>query len=230
MIDPIYLSAMGFEKEKLTKGDMKRLREAYKRAHDIRKFEIEMYWRRSAYLWAFQAVAFAALGAIFASTNNIGWECPEIPSGNFDICATKRSRLIIATAVWSFGLVTSIVWVMLLQGAKFWQNNWERHVDYLEAQFSGHLYKTYPTEDSTAPYSVSKLNRLVATCTVFLWLTIGISIGSLMIKAHWCLVAIALISLVFLPYWFFEKYLRMDPYGRKPTEGKTQRGHWMLRR
>ncbi len=34
--------------------------EALKHAHDIRKFEIDLYWRRAAYFWTFIAAAFGA--------------------------------------------------------------------------------------------------------------------------------------------------------------------------
>jgi hypothetical protein len=33
--------------------------EALKYAHDIRKFEIELYWKRAAYFWTFIGAAFA---------------------------------------------------------------------------------------------------------------------------------------------------------------------------
>jgi hypothetical protein len=37
-----------------------RQKEALKYAHDIRKFEIDLYWRRAAYFWTFIGAAFAA--------------------------------------------------------------------------------------------------------------------------------------------------------------------------
>ena len=37
-------------------------------ALDIRKFEIELYWKRATYFWTFIAAALAAFGAIQASS------------------------------------------------------------------------------------------------------------------------------------------------------------------
>jgi lipopolysaccharide export LptBFGC system permease protein LptF len=38
--------------------------EALKTAHDIRKFEIELYWKRATYFWTFIAAAFAGYFAL----------------------------------------------------------------------------------------------------------------------------------------------------------------------
>ena len=46
-------------------GDIQRwnsFKEALRFALEIRKFEIELYWKRGTYFWAFIAVAFAAYG------------------------------------------------------------------------------------------------------------------------------------------------------------------------
>lgn len=42
----------------LTKGDKNNLRYLYETARDVRKFEIELYWKRAAYFWAFVSVLF----------------------------------------------------------------------------------------------------------------------------------------------------------------------------
>ena len=34
-------------------------------------------------------------------------------------------------------------WVLVNKGSKFWQKNWEAHIDILEDAFSGKLYKTF---------------------------------------------------------------------------------------
>ena len=41
--------------------------EALKAALDIRKFEIELYWKRAAYFWTLIAASFAGYGAVQAS-------------------------------------------------------------------------------------------------------------------------------------------------------------------
>lgn len=43
------------------------LKAAFDQVSDIRKFEIELYWKRATYFWALIAVAFAGYFSILAS-------------------------------------------------------------------------------------------------------------------------------------------------------------------
>ncbi|WP_166507168.1 hypothetical protein [Frigidibacter mobilis] len=133
-----YFEAMGIDPT--TKSGKAKLAEAYNKAHDIRKFEIEMYWTRSTYLWTIQAAALAGFALVGS----------EISLGDLSFIrgsATYSETLFKCTVIFSicaFGLFSSYIWILLLLGAKHWQNNWERHVDALEDHVSGALYKTYP--------------------------------------------------------------------------------------
>lgn len=47
-----------------TTPNPKRLKSALATALDIRKYEIDLYWRRAAYFWTFIAAAFVAFGTL----------------------------------------------------------------------------------------------------------------------------------------------------------------------
>lgn len=49
----------------------------------------------------------------------------------------------------------------MIQGSKRWQENWEKHIDYLEDFVSGSIYKTVFYDDKQY-YSVSKISEYVA--------------------------------------------------------------------
>ena len=79
----------------------------------------------------------------------------------------------------ALGLVFSFAWYLVNRGSKFWQSNWERHVDLLEDMTLGPLYKVVEvTEDnsagnpltSPAQFSVSKLNQILSVFVVAVWL------------------------------------------------------------
>jgi hypothetical protein len=91
------------------KSDKKLLLE---KALDIRKFEIELYWNRSRYFWTFIGITFGGFFALKYS---------EIPNKN------ELSYLVSLV-----GLVLSLAWYLGNRGSKFWQSNWEKHVDYIE--------------------------------------------------------------------------------------------------
>jgi lipopolysaccharide export LptBFGC system permease protein LptF len=84
-------------------------KEALKQALDIRKFEIELYWKRATYFWSLIAAAFA---------------------GYFALSNSKEQLLPLLISC--IGLVLSVGWFQVNRGSKYWQSNWERHVDCLE--------------------------------------------------------------------------------------------------
>ena len=94
-------------------------------ALDIRKFEIELYWKRATYFWAFIAISLAGFGSLLAAK--------EIR------CDEKGEALLTASCL---GLVFSVAWYFVNRASKLWQENWEKHVDLLEDEVIGPLYKT----------------------------------------------------------------------------------------
>lgn len=126
-------------------------------ALDIRKFEIELYWKRATYFWAFIAAALAGYAVLYK------------PGA---VSSTSWLSLLFS----SLGLMFSTAWYLVNRGSKFWQNNWERHVDLLEDQVFGPLYKTIARDAGswnplTAPgqYSVSKINQILSFFVMALW-------------------------------------------------------------
>lgn len=108
---------------------------AYKAASDIRKFEIDKYWQRTLYFWGF-------ISAIYIAYFNVLKE----------FCSHGSIPLLVLSAL---GLFFCFSWFLASKGSKHWQENWENHLDMLENDITGPLYKTYKAGDS---YSVSQIN------------------------------------------------------------------------
>ena len=131
---------------------------------DIRKFEIELYWKRATYFWTFIAAALAAFGAIQASS-----------------VATKTDLSVILSCL---GVVFSFGWLAVNRGSKHWQENWENHVDMLEDKEIGPLYNViitrsppsgtgeWLTHSITGPsqISASKVNQIISLYVSVLWI------------------------------------------------------------
>ena len=216
-----YFEALGIKRSG-NEDEEKKYREAYDKAHDIRKFEIEMYWRRSAYLWTLQGAALAGL-ALILSNSTLDEECLHLVSNEADKCRREWVELVVIVAIWCFGIFTAFVWLFLLRGAKFWQNNWERHVDLLEDRISGALYKTYPVKNFEAPYSVSKLNELMAGFTFLMWILIGV-VAVLIIFGVSALatIIVPILALSTFLFFLFEPELRMSEFG-EPMAGRPKK-------
>lgn len=61
----LYFEALGIDLEDKSEENRCRLREAYDKAHEIRQFEIELYWRRSTYFWTMQAAVLAGIALVY---------------------------------------------------------------------------------------------------------------------------------------------------------------------
>lgn len=137
-----------------------RAQTALELALDIRKFEIELYWKRATYFWTFIGAAFGGYALVYARASG----------NNYD-----NSWLLLVFSC--LGFLFSIAWYLVNRGSKFWQNNWERHVDLLEDQVVGSLYKIIAQgEDSKNPltaagkYSVSKINQILSVFISLFWI------------------------------------------------------------
>lgn len=144
---------------------------AFAQVSDIRKFEIEMYWKRATYFWTLIAVAFTGYFAILAATN-------------------LNHKFLYSLLIASMGLVFTFSWCLVNRGSKYWQENWENHLDLLEDKITGPLYKTVLERPSPSDpiykllghenvldnwfvgpkkLSVSKINQWVALYVLFVW-------------------------------------------------------------
>lgn len=136
-------------------------------ALDIRKFEIELYWKRATYFWTFIGATFAGFIGVRASA------------------LTHKAELSVMLSC--LGVVFSFAWFLVNRGSKFWQENWEKHVDILENKITGPLYKTVLSRnfDDFTKYermkdwitgpsaiSVSKINQLISLYVFLLWLAL----------------------------------------------------------
>ena len=126
--------------------------DALDRAHELRKFEIEHYWKRAQYFWGFQVAIFAAFGLLWKESTASPWQP-------------------LAFALAALGLLTAIANTLSAAGSKFWQNNWEYHIDLLEDRVEGRLHKTVWMPKGRMGYLVSGVNQTLGWCFVAFWLT-----------------------------------------------------------
>lgn len=137
--------------------------EVLKQVLDIRKFEIDLYWKRTTFFWTI-------LTAIIAGYFLIYSKLTTTPDNN---------SLKVLFSLGCLGLIFSIGWYFVNRGSKFWQVNWEKHLDCIEDEVIGPLYKT--TIDTSYyhkkffhlvapyPFSVSKINQILNIVLIVFW-------------------------------------------------------------
>lgn len=133
----------------------KREKEKYKISLDTRKFEIDLFWKRSLFFWGFIAATFVAYSSF------------------------KENPSKLALVVANFGMICSFAWTLVNRGSKYWQENWEQHVDELERKTIDPLFKdTKPQKTNTyfwlmsRQYSVSKIAIALSDYVTILWVCI----------------------------------------------------------
>lgn len=148
--------------------DQTKTASALQHALDIRKFEIGLYWQRATYFWTLIAATFAGYFAVLSAEH-------------------MNDKYFNAYVLSCVGLIFSLAWFLTNRGSKYWQENWENHVDMLEDGITGPLYKTvlHRSEklgllsraiEGPAPFSVSQINQWVSLFTVAVWLPLIVNV------------------------------------------------------
>jgi len=140
----------------LIDDDEEKAKFAFQRAWETRNFEIELYWKRANYFWAFIASTFVGYFVLVSSSTYKTYDEFHHVEVYFLIC---------------IGFILSFAWLLTNIGSKSWQHNWEAHVDLLEEKFTGPLYKTVNMEKT---FSVSKINEIISFVFIVIWVLLGI--------------------------------------------------------
>lgn len=117
--------------------DADKKEKAYKEASEVRKFEIKLYWERTKYFWAFITTIYVAYYHVY-----------------LNVCDKQNGTLPLLVLA-GLGFIFSLAWVLVNLGSRHWQENWENHMDLLEDNVTGPLYKIYK---SNVSFSVSRIN------------------------------------------------------------------------
>ncbi|KZL14436.1 hypothetical protein [Pseudovibrio sp. Ad37] len=152
-----YLAILGLSPSSHQENKTK-IETAFTTAPDTRKFEIQLYWQRAAYFWAFTAAALTGFVAIQAIT---------------ELKVTDALSLLIATV----GLFTATAWHQVNKGSKAWQENWENHVDFLQGYVVGELFEKVLMQQSIQLFSVSRINNHISRSMIFFWFALILAFG-----------------------------------------------------
>lgn len=197
--------------------DKDKAKAALELALDIRKFEIGLYWQRAAYFWALIAAAFAGYFAILSAEKLVDKEY-------------------LAYILSCIGLIFTWAWFLVNRGSKYWQENWENHVDMLEDEIVGPLYKTILHRPANRNFletyflgpqaiSVSKVNLIVSIFTLCIWIALvkhSLSAFHFTDPASWRYLVIGVITLFFILFMRFGAKTHLGPHEHVVTKRKTK--------
>src|SRR5258705_6254375 len=124
-------------------------------AIEARRFEIDLFWRRSAFFWAFIA---AAIGAV-------AWSYGAHP----------RLAIVFST----FAFVCSCIWSLVNRGSRFWHVNWESKVQEFEDDVIGPVFKNpqFSPGKNWWPGARYSPSRLVIALSDYVATLVGLLLG-----------------------------------------------------
>lgn len=132
-------------------------------ALETRKFEIDLYWKRTTYYWAFSAAVIAAYALVYTKKG------PDIESN-------IESNILLSILALC-GIVFSLGWYLANRGSKYWQENWEDHIAQQITRHYGPIFKILKCPEHKPicgiggfPYSVSKINQLTSGFMFVVWI------------------------------------------------------------
>ena len=157
----------GISKEDYIKEYKKeKLEKALEIALDTRKFEIGLYWKRTGYFVLF-------IGAVFIGYYKI-MQTAESSIGKYQ----KEWLLLLLAAL---GFLLSLLWYMANRGSKFWQENWEAHIEELSTHLGIPIFGIIKSRKHSIynvmgqyPFSVSKVNQMVSLFITISWVLVFI--------------------------------------------------------
>jgi len=135
--------------EPLSKESLCKIKEAYNKSHDIRKFEIDLYWKRAGYFWTFITTIIAIFG----------------------LCIKDKTTdyFILSPVIANLGFITALCFFYVNLSSKYWHENWEHNVNNLEFYVSGNLYKINYSNKTGVTHSVSGVNNELSRLLSVIW-------------------------------------------------------------
>jgi methyltransferase family protein len=161
---------------------------AFDIAHENRKLEIQLFWQRSLFFWGFVAASL------------VGY------------AQTIKDHQPYSAVFGLFGLVCSIVWSRGNRGSKYWQEYWEKKVNFLQHFATGNIF--FDRKPTTPGFldvfegrraSVSKLTMALSDYSIGVWalLCLLTFIDKPLLDAYWRTGAATIIFLTLLFCLFF---------------------------
>lgn len=124
-------------------------------AHENRRFEIDLFWKRSAFYWGFVVASLVALGALGEHSTTYTY------------------------IISCLGFMSSLAWTLANRGSRYWFEYWEGQVrgDFLGAEDYEQLDEAFPSKGKwplcyVKRYSVTRLAIVLSDYVTILWLFI----------------------------------------------------------
>lgn len=157
------------KERKFTCCDEERLEKLLELSIEQRKFAIEHYWNRANYFWLFVAAFFVAYVGTLPDS--------KVCCGGVSDSQMEFVNLLVCVG----GLFSSICWYIANRGSKYWQENWELHINTISKKLGKPIFQILMNPKkhcydvlSYYPYSFTRVNLFLNIVVILIW---GILLG-----------------------------------------------------
>lgn len=128
------------------------LEHAFGFANSCRDKEIDRFWTRGLYFWGFIAASFGAYMAVFNASlkNDSGIKIQLSFESILEMSFTAKTALFVLSFIC---FIFCLSWLLVHKGSKFWQQNWEHHICYLENEYMGKIYKSHLDSENNKKFN-----------------------------------------------------------------------------
>lgn len=119
------------------------------KAHEIRRFELDLYWKRTTYFSVFTTLLFTGY---FTASDDM-W--------------SPIALLLIAI----FGFAFVVIWALANHSGVFWYERWEKYVDQYEIKLGEELHAEKPCP-CEKPTSLRVLNNCIVGLAALMWMCV----------------------------------------------------------
>lgn len=150
--------------KELTCCDEDKLEKLLELSIEQRKFAIEHYWNRANYFWLFVAAFFVAYVETLPDKGGCCGNSSDFQMGlvNLLVCIG--------------GLFSSICWYVANRGSKYWQENWELHINTISKKLGKPIFQILMNPKTCIfnpftyyPYSFTRVNLLLNLGIIGIW-------------------------------------------------------------
>ena len=183
----------------LADAEKTKLEKILENAYDIRKFELDLYWKRATYFWGFLVAAYTALFVLI------------------DKKLVEYQFLVVC-----LGLIFSLAWYLVNRGSTYWVTNYERVIDAIEEKLGTEFYKLNLENEFSIfnlqqnySFSVSRINIKVSLFILLTWvLLFARSIKQNWEAPHrsWLFICTVIITIWMLFYMLYSKSSLSNTY------------------
>lgn len=159
ILDKKYAKMVGLKDENIAKeNQINKINKAFDFANNCRDKEIDRFWTRGLYFWGFIVASFGTYMTVLNASLKIADSGERVRLSFSALLEMSFMSKAILAVIAYICFVFCFSWLAIHKGSKYWQENWETHLGYLEDGVIGKIYWTYMDPKNNCKFKKSPVS------------------------------------------------------------------------